>query len=275
MPGDATPYLFEGRETIAFRKLGEPPLLDTLDLSRKLEKPDYKAGREAWQLELVQLQQTALRQGVRAMVVLEGMDASGKGGAIRRLVRPLDPRGFRVYRVGPPAHHERVRHHLYRFWTRLPVPGELAVFDRSWYGRVLVERVEGLASEDQWRRAYRELNDFERTLTDAGVAMVKCWLHIDPDEQLRRFEARLADPLKAWKMGPEDWRNRENWATYMSAAEDALAATDTEAAPWTVIPANDKRYTRLRVMQAVASAVRARAEAEGIECPPFQGRPVA
>ena len=248
-------------------------MLDSINGGHKLEKADYKARLEAWQLELVQLQQTALRHGLRAMIALEGMDAAGKGGAIRRLVRSLDPRGFRVYRVGAPAREERARHHLYRFWTKVPLPGEIAVFDRSWYGRVLVERVEGLAAEPEWQRAYREINELEQTLSDAGVVMVKCWLHIDADEQLRRFEARLADPLKAWKMGPEDWRNRANWADYMAAAEDALAGTHTDTAPWTVIPANDKRYARIRVMQAVAGALRARAEATGIECPPFQGLP--
>jgi len=247
-------------------------MLESLDLDRELPKPDYKDRLKAWQLELVQLQQTALRHGVRAMVALEGMDASGKGGAIRRLVQPLDPRGFRVYRVGPPSWEEHARHHLYRFWTKVPLPGEVAIFDRSWYGRVLVERVEELAAEPEWQRAYRELNDFEHTLADAGIVLVKCWLHIDPDEQLRRFEARLADPLKAWKMGDEDWRNRANWDAYMTAAEDALAATDTAAAPWTVIPGNDKRYARIRVMQAVASAIRARGEAAGLDLPPFAGR---
>ncbi|HKJ71874.1 MAG TPA: UDP-galactose-lipid carrier transferase [Gammaproteobacteria bacterium] len=249
-------------------------MLESLDVERKLDKADYKDRLKAWQMELVRLQQSAMRRGVRAMVALEGMDAAGKGGAIRRLVRPLDPRGFRVYRVGPPAREERERHHLYRFWTKVPLPGELAVFDRSWYGRVLVERVEGLAGEDQWQRAYREINDFERTLADAGVALVKCWLHIDADEQLERFEARLADPLKAWKMSDDDWRNRANWDAYQAAAEDALARTDTEAAPWTLIPANHKRYARIAVLQAVARAIRARAEAEGLECPPFQGRPL-
>jgi polyphosphate kinase 2 (PPK2 family) len=246
-------------------------MLDSLEVDRQLSKADYKQRRQAWQLELVQLQQTALRHGVRAMVALEGMDASGKGGAIRRLVRPLDPRGFRVYRVGPPAPEEHARHHLYRFWTKVPLPGEVAVFDRSWYGRVLVERVEGLAEEAEWQRGYREINDLERTLTDSGVALVKCWLHIDSDEQLRRFERRLADPLKAWKMSDDDWRNRANWDAYMEAADDALAATHTGAAPWNVIPANDKRYARIRVMQAVAGAIRTRAEAVGIDLPPFQG----
>jgi polyphosphate kinase 2 (PPK2 family) len=249
-------------------------VLDSLDLGRRLDKADYKAHRRAWQLELVQLQQTAMRHGVRAMVALEGMDASGKGGAIRRLVQPLDPRGFRVYRVGPPAAEEHARHHLYRFWTKVPMPSEMAVFDRSWYGRVLVERVENLATASQWQRAFRELNDFERTLADSGVALVKCWLHIDADEQLRRFQARLADPLKAWKMSDDDWRNRANWDAYMAAAEDALAKTDTAPAPWTVIPANDKRYARIRVLQAVAGALRARAQVEGIACPPFQGLPL-
>ena len=249
-------------------------MLDSLDLHRRLDKADYQARLKAWQLELVGLQQAALRGGIRAMVALEGMDAAGKGGAIRRLVRPLDPRGYRVYRVGPPTWEERARHHLYRFWTKVPLPGEVAIFDRSWYGRVLVERVEGLASEREWERGYREITDFERTLADAGVALVKCWLHIDSAEQLRRFQARLADPLKAWKMSDDDWRNRANWGAYMEAAEAALAKTDTDKAPWRVIPANDKRFARIRVLQAVAGAIRTRAEAAGLELPAFQGLPL-
>ncbi|MFA9462151.1 polyphosphate kinase 2 family protein [Thiohalorhabdus methylotrophus] len=242
-------------------------MLEDLDLSRHLAKDDYKRHLKALQIDLIRLQQSVMREGLRAMVALEGMDAAGKGGAIRRMAHSMDPRAYRVYRVGPPERQEKARHHLYRFWTKVPLPGEMAVFDRSWYGRVLVERVEGLEEPAVWERGYREINDFERTLADSGVVLVKCWLHIDPDEQLRRFNRRLADPLKAWKMSEDDWRNRENWDAYMAAVEDMFAQTYSEWAPWTVIPANDKRYARIRVLQAVSDGLRRRAERDGLECP--------
>jgi polyphosphate kinase 2 (PPK2 family) len=183
------------------------------------------------------------------------MDAAGKGGAIRRMVARLDPRGYKVYRIGAPEPWEDERHYLYRFWTRLPRPGELVIFDRSWYGRVLVERVEGFASQAEWQRAYREINEFERMLVDDGVTLKSLWFHIDPDEQLRRFESRLADPFKAWKMTDEDWRNRSRWDDYIQAAEDMFEKTDTDHGPWTVINANEKRYARLAAIRAVTNAL--------------------
>jgi polyphosphate kinase 2 (PPK2 family) len=245
-------------------------VLDELDLSRHLSKKRYKELKKAWQLELLTLQQYGLRLGERAILNLEGMDAAGKGGAIRRLIEPLDPRGYKVYRIGAPDPNEQARHYLYRFWTKVPLPRELVVFDRSWYGRVLVERVHGLASEAEWRRAYDEINAFERTLTDSGVVLVKMWFHIDPEEQYRRFQRRLADPFKAYKMTDEDWRNREHWHDYVAAAEDMFARTDTPWAPWTVIPANDKRLARLQAMEATANALRWRAETSGLYVPPPQ-----
>lgn len=244
--------------------------LTDLDQGKDLSKKRYKELKKAWQLELLTLQQDTLRRGQRAILNLEGMDAAGKGGAIRRLIEPLDPRGYKVYRIGAPDPREQARHYLYRFWTKVPLPEELVVFDRSWYGRVLVERVHGLAGEDEWRRAYDEINAFEKMLVDAGVVLVKMWFHIDADEQYCRFQRRLADPFKAWKMTDEDWRNREHWDDYVAAAEEMFARTDTPWSPWTVIPANHKRFARLRAMETMASALRQQAEADGYPLPPSQ-----
>ena len=243
--------------------------LEQLDLNRKLERKHYKLLLKQWQLDLLSLQQALLRTGGRVIVNVEGMDAAGKGGAIRRLVEKLDPRSYKVYRIGAPADWEQARHYLYRFWTRLPGPDELVIFDRSWYGRVLVERVEGLAGEAEWQRAYREINEFERMLVDDGVVLVSLWFHIDPDEQLRRFHKRLDNPFKSWKMTDEDWRNRERWDDYIAAAEDMFEHTDTDFAPWTLIPANDKRYARLAALRTVASAMAKAAHRQNIETYPL------
>jgi len=230
--------------------------LQSLDQpEEKMRRDLYDALLRNWQYDLLTLQQTVIRGGARMIVNIEGMDAAGKGGAIRRMVSRLDPRGYKVYRIGSPQPWEQDRHYLYRFMTRLPGPGEITIFDRSWYGRVLVERVEGFATEAEWRRAYREINDFERMLVDDGVVMCKLWFQIDPDQQLRRFEKRLADPFKAWKMSDEDWRNRGRWNEYIEAAERMFAETHTPEAPWTVIPANDKRRARLAALRAVVTAL--------------------
>lgn len=243
--------------------------LEQLDLERRIDRKHYKSLLKQWQFDLLSLQQALLRNGGRVIVNVEGMDAAGKGGAIRRLVEKLDPRSYKVYRIGAPADWEQARHYLYRFWTRLPGPDELVIFDRSWYGRVLVERVEGLASETEWQRAYREINEFERMLVDDGVVLVSLWFHIDPDEQLKRFHKRLDNPFKSWKMTDEDWRNRERWDDYIAAAEDMFEHTDTEQAPWTLIPANDKRYARLAALRAVASAMAEATRKRGIKTYPL------
>jgi polyphosphate kinase 2 (PPK2 family) len=229
--------------------------LQSLEPAARLSKDRYKELLRAWQYDLLTLQQTVLRGGGRMIVNVEGMDAAGKGGAIRRMIERLDPRGYKVYRIGPPQDWEQQRHYLYRFWMRLPAPGELVIFDRSWYGRVLVERVEGFASENEWRRAYREINDFERMLVDDGVVLQSLWFQIDPDEQLRRFEQRLADPFKSWKMTDEDWRNRERWDEYIAAAEEMLEKTHNGGSPWTLIAANNKRHARLAALRAVTTAL--------------------
>lgn len=229
--------------------------LDKLDPGAAIERDQYKKLLRQWQFDLLTLQQTVLRNGGRMIVNIEGMDAAGKGGAIRRMVARLDPRSYKVYRIGAPEPWEQDRHYLYRFWTRLPAPGELVIFDRSWYGRVLVERVEGLASEAQWRRAYGEINEFERMLVDDGVVVRSLWFQIDADEQLARFERRLADPFKAWKMTDEDWRNRARWDDYIEAAEEMFEKTDTPESPWTLIAANEKRHARLAALRAVTRAL--------------------
>ena len=245
-----------------------PGQLATLELARpKLPKKEYKRTLKALQLDLLVLQQAIYAQGGRAIINVEGMDAAGKGGAILRLVRRIDPRGYKVYRIGAPAPWEQARHYLYRFWSRLPGPGELVIFDRSWFGRVLVERVEGLASDSEWRRAYGEINAFEKMLADDGVTLVKLWFHIDPDEQLRRFRERQDNPFKRWKLTKEDWRNRERWDSYIEAAEEMFQQTSTEHAPWTLVAANNKHHARLEALRAVVDALTATMRRQGQPVP--------
>ena len=225
--------------------------LDAIDLSAQLNKRRYRQRLEAAQAELLRLQRAAVQTGRSTVLVFEGWDAAGKGGAIRRLVRPLDARRYRVIPIEAPNDEERVRHYLWRFWRELPRAGHLCIFDRSWYGRVLVERVEGLASETQWQRAYREINEFERELTEAGTRVLKFWLHISAEEQRARFEARVADPLKRWKLTDEDWRNRERRDDYRQAVEDMLARCSHRHAPWIVVAAEDKRHARVQIIETV------------------------
>ena len=181
----------------------------------------------------------------------EGWDASGKGGNIQRITEKLDPRGYHVWSISAPNEVERQYHYLWRFWTHIPARGQIAIFDRSWYGRVLVERVEKFAKKEAWKRAYRELRDFERLLVDDGTVLIKFWLHISKDEQMKRFKEREDDPFKTWKIGPEDWRNREKWDDYVEAAEEMFAETDTPDAPWHLIAANDKHYARIATARIV------------------------
>jgi AMP-polyphosphate phosphotransferase len=198
-------------------------------------------------------------------VVFEGWDASGKGGAIKRLVAPLDPRFCRVSQFAAPTYDEKRHHFLWRFWPKLPGWGGMAVFDRSWYGRVLVERVEGFATKEQWQRAYNEIVEFERTLVAEGMIMVKFWMHVSPEEQLRRFEERSNDPLRQWKLTEEDWRNREKRPAYEEAVEEMLERCDPTWAPWHVIPGDDKHYARFAVVEAVCDAVEAELKKRGRE----------
>jgi Uncharacterized conserved protein len=229
--------------------------LDELDQERQLSEAEYKEKLKKYQLRLLN-HQLQLRETKRSLiVVVEGPDAAGKGGAIRRIVERLDPRLVRVYSIIKPTPEEYRHHYMWRFWTKLPAYGETAIFDRSWYGRVLVERVEGFATEAEWKRAYREIVDFERQLTDDGAILVKLYLHITKDEQLVRFKRREADPYKHWKISDEDWRNRKKWNDHNRAAEDMFAKTSTENAPWTIIPGNFKWFARVRAVKTVLDAV--------------------
>ena len=248
--------------------------LDELDLSKSLTRKEESRGLDrAWE-RLTQLRLTLGGQvgdrklGPPILAMFEGWDASGKGGAIKRLVAPLDPRHVRVVQFAAPTPDERRHHFLWRFWPVLPGWGGMAVFDRSWYGRVLVERVEGLATREQWLRAYDEINDFERTLADEGMVLVKIWLHVSEDEQLRRFKRRQKDPLKAWKLTDEDWRNREKRADYEQAVEDMVARTDQSYAPWHLIEGDSKRYARVKVVQTVIERIEHGMVESGMTPPP-------
>lgn len=230
-------------------------ILDRVDLSLCLQREEYDKELDALQGRLFELEHRLYKERVPAVIVYEGWDAAGKGGNIRRLAAGLDPRGYEVISISAPTAEELAHHYLWRFWRRLPKAGHIAVFDRSWYGRVLVERVEGFCTEDEWRRAYQEINEFERQLTEFGTAMVKLWLHIDQDEQLRRFEARKEE--KRWKIGDEDWRNREKWKQYEVSVIEMLERTSTTYAPWTIVEANDKLYARIKALRAAADALEA------------------
>jgi len=243
----------------------------TLALSRKEEERELKA---AWE-RLAQLRLTlggligeAKTLGPPLCILFEGWDAAGKGGSIKRLVAPLDPRHVRVVQFAAPSEDEKRHHFLHRFWPALPGWGGMAVFDRSWYGRVLVERVEGFATREQWLRAYDEINSFERTLADEGSIVVKLWLHISAEEQLKRFEGRAADPLKAWKLTAEDWENREKRPDYEQAVEDMVARTDQPHARWHLVSAESKRHARVEVVRVVNEEIEAGMRRWGQEPPP-------
>ncbi|HLY74224.1 MAG TPA: hypothetical protein VKU80_08910 [Planctomycetota bacterium] len=219
------------------------------------DKREYEDRLKRFQLQLLRLQQKMYQKQHRGIVAFEGWDASGKGGAIRRITETLDPRGFKVYPISAPRPDEQGRHYLWRFWQKLPVPGELAVFDRSWYGRVLVERVEGFTPKRSWRRAYDEINQFEKQLTDDGCPVIKIFLHITKKEQLRRFKERERNPYKNWKITKDDWRNRRKWKEYERAIDEMFERTDTGSSPWIVIPGNHKWYARTEALKRVVTTL--------------------
>jgi AMP-polyphosphate phosphotransferase len=227
------------------------PHLARMKQHPKMEFADYERRLHSLQAELQRIQQAYLGTTERALVVLEGWDTAGKGGIVRRLGWALDPRSFKVHPIAAPDERERAQHYLERFWSRLPERGQIVTFDRSWYGRVLVERVEGFATTREWRRAYREINEFEHVLVDSGIRLVKLFLHITPDEQVRRFRDRLTDPLKRWKLSYEDFRNRARWSDYQTAIEDMMAET-TKSVPWYLIPSNSKPYSRIAALTILA-----------------------
>jgi AMP-polyphosphate phosphotransferase len=230
--------------------------LAALDLGKALPKATYKRELAELQLRLTQIQQAFLRTSQSAVIVFEGWDAAGKGGTIRRMSAGLDPRGCKVWPIGAPREYFAERHYLARFWEKLPPKGGIAIFDRSWYGRVLVERVEGLAPPDRWRAAYDEIAAFERLLLDDGMRIVKIFFFISQDEQLRRFEERLRVPHKRWKLSYEDFRNRARWQDYVEAAEEMFARTD-QPASWTIVPSEDKRYGRITAIKAIVEQLSA------------------
>jgi len=231
-------------------------VLDAVDLSATIDRDAYKTVLAKEQARMHRLSRRARRKGIPAVILFQGWDAAGKGGAIRRLIAPMDARNYRVHSIGAPGDEERAHHYLWRFWRRIPAWGRMAIFDRSWYGRVLVERVEGFARPEEWMRAYAEINDFEEQLYRFGVRVVKFWIHIDKDEQLRRFQEREKTPHKQHKITAEDWRNREKWDAYHLAVDEMIDRTSTEFAPWTVIAGNDKRLARLQVLRTVNKALK-------------------
>ena len=213
---------------------------------------DYERRLKALQNKLQMIQQAYLGTPERAVLVLEGWDTAGKGGIVRRLAWALDPRSFKVHPISAPSSRERAQHYLLRFWQRLPQGGEIVVFDRSWYGRVLVERVEQLATASEWKRAYGEINEFERTLIADGIRLIKLFLHITPEEQIRRFKDRLTNPRKRWKLTYEDFRNRDRWKDYAIAIEEMVARTSTKHSRWYLVPANNKPFARFAALSIVA-----------------------
>lgn len=230
-------------------------MLESVDLSLSLDEDTYNAQLIEHQIALRSLAYRAYAQKRPVVIVYEGWDASGKGGNIKRLTEKLDPRGYTVQAIGAPKGDDATHHYLWRFWRRLPKAGQITIFDRSWYGRVLVERLEGFAGEDEWQRAYREINQLERQLIDFGTIVFKFWIHISKDEQLRRFEARANDKLKNWKLTGEDWRNRDKWDGYHAAVEDMLLKTSTVTAPWTIVEGNSKRYARVRTLKVLVEGL--------------------
>jgi len=232
-------------------------MLDTTDLTVSLTKEEYVHDLIRYQLQLRALAYQLYVSKRPLVLVFEGWDAAGKGGAIKRVTEKLDPRGYEVYSIAAPQGEDKTHQYLWRFWRRLKPPDEkqVLIFDRSWYGRVMVERLEGFCTEEAWKRAYREINEFERQLVDFGTILLKFWIHISKEEQLMRFELRQDTPYKAWKLTSEDWRNREKWDVYAQAVDDMLLKTSTITAPWTVVEGNDKFYARVKTLKTIVDTV--------------------
>ncbi|MGE5506123.1 MAG: polyphosphate:AMP phosphotransferase [Actinomycetota bacterium] len=234
---------------------GQPSILSALDMTQKLEGEEYVKALQEQRARIARLYRKAKEKGVSTVLVFEGWDAAGKGGTIRRLTAALNARDYQVIPIAAPTEEERAQHYLWRFWRHLARAGRVTVFDRSWYGRVLVERVERFCSEEAWRRAYGEINAFEEQLTEHGIVVCKFWLHITSEEQLARFNARGEIEYKKWKLTDEDWRNREKWDVYEAAVNDMVEKTSTRNAPWTLVEANSKPLARVKVIRTVADAL--------------------
>ncbi len=230
-------------------------ILAQADLSKQLERKEYKKRLKKLQKKMERLHGELYRKRIPVVLCFEGWDAAGKGGAIKRLTECMDPRGYVVHPTAAPDETEKAHHYLWRFWRSMPKDGHIAIFDRTWYGRVLVERIEGFCTEAEWKRAYQEINDMEKNLADHGVVILKFWMQIDKEEQKRRFERRQEDPEKQWKITEEDWRNREKWDQYETAVNEMLLRTSTDDAPWIVVEGNDKYYARIKVLETVVNVL--------------------
>jgi polyphosphate:AMP phosphotransferase len=231
-------------------------ILDKLDLSQTLPKAEFEEQLPELQNKLYKLAWEAHRDKRSMVLVFEGWDAAGKGGAIQRVVEAMDPRLYKVVGIAAPTDEEKAQHYLWRFWRHIPRPGSATLFDRSWYGRVLVERVEGFATVPEWTRAYSEINAFEEQLVESGIVLLKFWLHISPEEQLRRFKERESTAYKQYKITAEDWRNREKWPVYEAAVNEMATRCSTNIAPWTLVEANDKRFARVKVLKTIINALK-------------------
>ncbi len=232
-------------------RLRKIPLLADIPLDKTMEDEEYHEELKRLRTRLDELHNVVYRKHVPVIIAYEGWDAAGKGGNIKRITSALDPRGYRVYPIASPEPHEKARHYLWRFWKRLPKSGHIAIFDRTWYGRVMVERLEGFCSENDWRRAYNEINEFEKELVDDGAVVIKFWVQIDQQTQLERFTDRQNTPEKQWKITEEDWRNREKWDEYEDAINEMLRKTNTSFAPWHVLESVDKHYARIKALRIV------------------------
>lgn len=236
--------------------------LNSVDLSLSYTKDEYKEKLEKLQNRIQELHGELYQKRIPVILGFEGWDAGGKGGAIKRLTEKMDPRGYQVNPTASPNDIERAHHYLWRFWNNVPKKGHIAIFDRTWYGRVMVERIEGFCTKDEWSRAYKEINDMEANWVHSGAVVLKFWLQIDKDEQARRFKERMENPEKQWKITDEDWRNREKWDQYEQAVDDMLVHTSTTYAPWIIVEGNSKYYARIKVLQSVVDAIEKRLKEE-------------
>jgi len=272
---DKGPAAASGKDTIVLAP--SVSILSKLGMDQALSRRAYEEQLEVYQGRLNRLSREAHERGLSSILVFEGWDAAGKGGAIRRITAALDARNFQVIPIAVPSDEEKAHHHLWRFWRHLSRAGRLTIFDRSWYGRVLVERIEGFATEAEWMRAYAEINDFEEQLVEHGIVLIKYWMHITKDEQLRRFKRRQKISYKQWKLTDEDWRNRERWDLYEQAVNDMIARTSTTISPWTLVEANSKRFARIKTIATYcdkleAALAEARARDAEPAVPPRQMR---
>ena len=230
-------------------------MLDKIDLSKKVDKKTYKKNMSILEDRLFEVQKASWDAEIPVVILFEGWDAAGKGTSIQKLTSPIDPRGYKLYPIRAARTHEKKYPWLWRFWLKIPARGEWAIFDRSWYGRVMVERVESLIPEQEWRRAYRDITEFERALADDGAVIIKFFLHISKQEQKRRFEKLSKDPLTAWHVSPEDWEHHRRYDDWLIAYEEALESTDTEWGPWTIVEATDRRHTWMKIFQTVTECL--------------------